>query len=278
MHAMDASFWQVVGSQIGFSATSSYAPSEVLLARRALSAMLLRPLAALWLIASTECLAFECLAGRRASFAARVSSCRLPPTSMRPRATSVRRSVVTRATSVGVESAQLPTLIKFLRPHTVRGTILASVTGVARAITNNPGTMALWRGRCCPEHGWNDRADLRQRLHRGNKPDLRRRNRQGEQTILAHRRGRNERTEGMDSRALVRFRWHIARVAPVQPDHLQTLRVWTDDRVHPLFLRSTNAIVGTNPDSCLRRFAGACTRSPRSSSNEFQSWLVSALL
>ena len=113
--------------------------------------MLLRPLAALWLIASTECLAFECLAGRRASFAARVSSCRLPPTSMRPRATSVRRSVVTRATSVGVESAQLPTLIKFLRPHTVRGTILASVTGVARAISEQPGgLMALWQWALLP--------------------------------------------------------------------------------------------------------------------------------
>ncbi len=113
----------------------------------------MRPLvAALWLVASTECLAFECFAGRRASFAVRANARRPPPpTSTRPRATSGRRSVAARATSVGVESAQLPALIKFLRPHTVRGTILASVTGVARAISEQPeGLAALWQWALLP--------------------------------------------------------------------------------------------------------------------------------
>lgn len=55
--------------------------------------------------------------------------------------------------SAGVESDKpgLPALFKFLRPHTVRGTILASVTGVARAITEQPeGLAALWQWELLP--------------------------------------------------------------------------------------------------------------------------------
>lgn len=47
------------------------------------------------------------------------------------------------ASGTGVKGA-VRAVYKFLRPHTIRGTVLASVTGVARALTEVPGSLITW--------------------------------------------------------------------------------------------------------------------------------------
>ena len=48
-------------------------------------------------------------------------------------------------------SGSLQSYYKFVRPHTVRGTILASITGVVRAISEQPiGFKALWQWALVP--------------------------------------------------------------------------------------------------------------------------------
>ena len=70
-----------------------------------------------------------------------------PPLGQQPRCTRPTALGSAAEASAGVESDKpgLPALFKFLRPHTVRGTILASVTGVARAITEQPEGLSAVR-------------------------------------------------------------------------------------------------------------------------------------
>lgn len=59
---------------------------------------------------------------------------------------AINRSVV--AVQAGSVKARLRALYKFTRPHTIRGTILASIAGTVRALKDTPGAIATadWGG------------------------------------------------------------------------------------------------------------------------------------